>query len=39
VISDFILDLSFTNKYDNQPRTEAAGTNDWSIVTSIGWTF
>ena len=37
--NDFFCDLDFYYSYDNRPRGENASTDDWGIVTSVGWTF
>ena len=38
LIKDFFLELSFNDSYDNRP-AESARTNDWNVVTSLGYTF
>jgi hypothetical protein len=38
LISDFYLEMSFNDTYDNRP-SETARTNDWNVVTSLGYTF
>jgi hypothetical protein len=39
MVSDFFWDIDFYYSYDNRPRSEGAATDDWGIVTSVGWTF
>jgi len=39
LIADFTANLSFFVKYDNQPPTAGAGTTDWGIVMSLGWSY
>jgi len=38
LIKDFFLELSYNDSYDNRP-AESARTNDWNVVTSLGYTF
>ena len=39
MVKDFFWDINFYYSYDNRPRSEGASTDDWGIVTSVGWTF
>jgi hypothetical protein len=38
LINDLFLEISFSDSYDNQP-AETARTNDWNVVTSLGYSF
>jgi len=38
LISDLFLQITFKDSYDNRP-AETARTNDWNVVTSLGYTF
>jgi hypothetical protein len=38
LINDLFLEISFSDSYDNQP-AETARSNDWNVVTSLGYTF
>ena len=38
LINDFFLKISFKDSYDNRP-AETARTNDWNVVTSLGYSF
>lgn len=38
LISDLFLQISFNDSYDNKP-AETARTNDWNVVTSLGYSF
>jgi hypothetical protein len=38
LINDLFLEITFNDSYDNRP-AETARTNDWNIVTSIGYSF
>lgn len=39
IIEDFFLELSFYYDYDSEPPGEATAKDDYSIVTSLGYTF
>ena len=39
VIDDLFWDLSYYNTYDSDPPSGSESTNDYGIVTSIGWSF
>lgn len=39
IISDLYWDLSYYNTYDSDPPSGSLSTNDYGIVTSIGWSF
>ncbi|HSD74643.1 MAG TPA: DUF481 domain-containing protein [Steroidobacteraceae bacterium] len=39
IIKDFFLELSFYYDYDSQPPGEATAKDDYSITTSLGYTF
>lgn len=39
LINDLFWDLSYYNTYDSDPPSGSASTNDYGIVTSIGYTF
>lgn len=39
IVSDFFVSLSFYDSYDSNPADVDAQTNDYGLVTSIGWTF
>lgn len=38
IVSDLFFSITLNDSYDNQP-AEGAATNDWSVVTSLGYTF
>jgi hypothetical protein len=38
LISDLYLEISFKDSYDNRP-AETARSNDWNVVTSLGYSF
>jgi Protein of unknown function, DUF481 len=38
LIHDLFLELSFADSYDSKP-AETARTNDWNVVTSLGYSF
>ncbi len=38
IVNDLFFAISLYDSYDNQP-AEGAETNDWSVVTSLGYTF
>ena len=38
LINDLFLQISFNDSYDNRP-AETARTNDWNVVTSLGYSF
>ena len=38
LISDLFWQITFNDSYDNQP-AETARSNDWNVVTSLGYTF
>jgi hypothetical protein len=38
LINDFFVALSFSDSYDNRP-AETARSNDWNVVTSLGYSF
>jgi hypothetical protein len=38
LINDLFLQISFNDSYDNRP-AETARSNDWNIVTSLGYSF
>ena len=38
LINDLFLKISFKDSYDNRP-AETARTNDWNVVTSLGYSF
>jgi Protein of unknown function, DUF481 len=35
---NFFLEISFNDSYDNRP-AETARTNDWNLVTSLGYSY
>ena len=39
MIKDLYWDLSYYNTYDSDPPSGSLSTNDYGIVTSIGWSF
>lgn len=39
LIKDFFWNLTYNQSRDSQPATEGAAKNDYSIVTSLGWSF
>ncbi len=39
IIKDFTFTLSFYDSYDSDPLDPNAATNDYGLVTSLGWTF
>jgi hypothetical protein len=39
LVKDFTANVSLFLKYDSQPVTEGAGTTDWGIVMSVGWSY
>ena len=39
LFEDFFWNLTFNQSRDSQPATEGAAKNDYSIVTSLGWSF
>jgi len=39
VFKDFFWDLNFYRDADNKPPATASASNDWGIVTSLGWSF
>jgi hypothetical protein len=39
LVTDFFLELTFYDKYDSDPASGDAESNDWDIVTSIGWSY
>jgi hypothetical protein len=39
IVPDFTVTLSFYDSYDSNPLDPTAVTNDYGIVTSLGWTF
>jgi hypothetical protein len=39
IITDLFWDLTYYNTYDNDPSAGASSTNDYAIVTSLGWRF
>jgi hypothetical protein len=38
LINDLFIEITFNDSYDNRP-AETARTNDWNIVTSLGYSF
>jgi len=38
LLSDFFVQVSFEDSYDNRP-AESARSNDWNVVTSFGYSF
>lgn len=38
LINDLFLQITFNDSYDNRP-AESARTNDWNVVTSLGYSF
>gem|GEM_PF-1027324 len=38
LIKDLFLEISFIDSYDNRP-AETARTNDWNVITSLGYSF
>ncbi len=38
LISDLFLQVTFNDSYDNKP-AETARTNDWNVITSLGYSF
>ncbi len=38
LINDFFLEISFNDSYDSKP-AESARTNDWNVMTSLGYSF
>ncbi len=39
IVSDLFWDLTFSNRYDSDPRTADAQKNDVNVRTSFGWEF
>jgi hypothetical protein len=39
IVKDLFLDLSFYDSFDSEPPSEDADTNDYGIVTSLGYRF
>ena len=39
LISDLFWDLNFYNTYDSDPAAGSQSTNDYGVVTSLGWSF
>lgn len=39
MVKDLFWDLSYYNTYDSDPPSGSLSTNDYGIVTSIGWSF
>jgi hypothetical protein len=39
MVSDLFWDLSYYNTYDSDPPSGSLSTNDYGMVTSIGWSF
>ncbi len=39
IVPDFTIVLSFYDSYDSDPPSPTAATNDYGLVTSLGWTF
>lgn len=39
VLSNFYLSVAFTEQFDSKPPSADANKNDFSITTSLGWTF
>lgn len=39
IIKDLYWDLSYYNTYDSDPPSGSLSTNDYGIVTSVGWSF
>jgi len=39
MIKDLYWDLSYYNTYDSDPPSGSLSTNDYGVVTSIGWSF
>jgi hypothetical protein len=39
MIKDLFWDLNFYNTYDSDPPSGSLSTNDYGVVTSIGWSF
>ncbi len=39
LFKDFFWNLTFNQSRDSKPAAEGAATNDYSIVTSLGWSF
>lgn len=39
LISDLFWDLAYYNTYDSDPPSGSLSTNDYGVVTSIGWSF
>jgi hypothetical protein len=39
IVSDLFWDLTFSNRYDSDPRTADAQQNDVNVRTSFGWEF
>ncbi len=38
LLRDLFLEITFNDSYDNRP-AETARTNDWDLVTSLGYKF
>ena len=38
LVHDLFFEISFADSYDNKP-AETFRTNDWNVVTSIGYSF
>ncbi len=38
LVNDLFMEISFNESYDNRP-AETARTNDWNVVTSLGYSF
>ena len=39
IISDLFAELRLTDSYDNKPQSAGAEKNDYSVITSLGYTF
>jgi hypothetical protein len=39
MFADLLWDLSYYNTYDSNPASGSESTNDYGVVTSIGWSF
>ena len=39
LVSDFFFNVTFRNSSDSDPPSENAARNDYSVVTSFGWSF
>lgn len=39
IISDLFWDLNYYDTYDSNPPSGSLSTNDYGVVTSLGWSF